>query len=184
MGVEHVPEFLPHLQQRVAWSTVGIKLSQPILHNSADKASRMRHEHREVLGIARARFLPSRVAEPLDKPQERCGIMLGNRTVGARVVPVRPKCVLRNNDRAAELFGAIKHAKLRKVAGSPGRQFTEPLELAFILTAPARRIRWLRGRFKFNKRTWRRALPDKRYVGSPNAGVVVFRRNAQSLPNG
>jgi hypothetical protein len=70
----------------------------------------MRHQRCEVLGVACARLLPSRVAKPLDEPQKWSRVMVGNRAVGDRIVPVWAKTVLRNHDCAAVLVGTIEQA--------------------------------------------------------------------------
>ena len=99
----------------------GMKLGQPVLHDAAYEASGMRHQRRKVLSVARARFVPCRIAQPLDQTQERGGVVFGNRSVGAGIIPIGAKAMLGNYDCAAVFVGTIEQAELCKVAGCPAR---------------------------------------------------------------
>jgi hypothetical protein len=110
--------------------------------------------------------------------------MLGYRSISTRVIAIGAKAALGNDNRGTVFVGTIEQTEFDKVAGCPARQFPEPLELPLVMAAPTRRISRCCRRFKLNEGARRRALPDERYVGPPDAGVPIFRQFGQSLPDG
>lgn len=180
VGVEDVPELLPHLQKRVMRIAVFVEFSQPAPHDAANEAGGMRHQCGKMLGIARNWLLPRTRTEHLDQTEERCSVVFGNRTVSAGVVLIRVKGALSHHHRTAKFVVAMKQTKLREIAGRPACQFLESLILALVVTAPARRVGRLCGRLEFDEGASRRALPHERNIRAADARVSVFGNNGKS----
>lgn len=185
MGIKHIAEFLPHLQQRVARISFGVKLSQPVPDNAADEAGGMRHQHCEMRRIAGSRLIPRCRTEPFDQTQKGRGIVPGNRFVDARIVAVGVKRVIRDHDSAAALVAALEQTELGEIANRPGGQFLEPFELPLVVRiAPVCRIGRFCRRLEFDKGARRHASPDEGDIRPTDTGAAILGRNDQPLRNG
>src|SRR5579872_431009 len=171
MGIQHVPKFLSHLQKGMMRVASFVEFEQSVPHDPANEASGMSHQRREMFSVARGRFLSGACGKRIDQTQERSSVVFGNLTISARVVLVRAKGALRQHYRIAKFFATLKQTKLDKIAGCPAVKFFEPLKLAAILIAPARRIGGLCGRLKFDESPRGRPLPNERDVWPPDAWI-------------
>ena len=88
----------------------------------------MRHEHRQMLGVARSWLLACASTEGLDEAHEGRWLMFGDSAIGARVVPVGTQRVLGHNGGGAGLISTRKETEFGEVAGRPAGQFSEPLD--------------------------------------------------------